>query len=661
MKAIEQKVIDTVRVVCADGVEKANSGHPGIALGAAPAFYALWKNMSHNPKNPAWVNRDRFVLSAGHGSMLLYTMMHLFGYGLTMDDLKSFRQLGSKTPGHPEYSFVPGIETTTGPLGQGIANGVGMAIAEARLAAQFNKPGHEIVDHFTYVLCGDGCMMEGISYEAASLAGTLKLGKLIIIYDSNDVSIEGDISIAFTENVGDRFKACGWQVLRVENGNDIGAVEKALEKAKSDTSAPTMIEVKTIIGYGSDKAGSESSHGEPLGGAVLAGLKKNLGMPEQNFCVDSDVYEYMKTVTADLAENEQKWNAVLDEYKLKFKDSYNTFCRWISGEFPVGELDSPEFWEFSDKPAATRNSSGEMINRLRKIFPNMIGGSADLAASNRAVMEEAGVFSAEDYTCANIYFGVREHVMAAIANGIGVHGGLLPYIATFFVFSDYLKPAMRMSAIMNLPVTYVFTHDSIGVGEDGSTHQPIEQLAAMRSIPGFIDFRPADARETAAGWYTAVTNGKNPVGLVLTRQTVPQYPFSSGRKALRGAYIIKESKKDIPDVILIASGSEVEHICNAVDMLEKQGIGARAVSMPSMALFEKQDDDYKESVLPRSVTARVAVEAASSFGWHKYIGFDGGIVCMDTFGVSAPSDVLFKHFGFTSENVAEKAKEVINR
>jgi transketolase len=659
MNSIEQKAVNTLRVLSAEAVQKANSGHPGLPLGAAPMAFVLWsRHLKHSPSNPKWHNRDRFILSAGHGSPLLYSLLYMFDYGLTLDDLKNFRQTESLTPGHPEYGHTAGVEVTTGPLGQGIANGVGFAMAEAHLASKFNKDGIPVVDHYTYVLCGDGCLMEGVSAEAASLAGTLGLGKLIVLYDSNSITIEGRTELAFTEDVCARFNAYGWHTLCVDDGNDMDAIDKAIARAKSVTDKPTLIKVTTVIGYGSPNAGSHKVHGEPLGAENIAALKKTLGHDEAEFFVPDDVKAYMSELVSELNKNELEWNARFAELEKKNPALAAEYRLWMSGDADMTKLESQEFWSFADKPAATRNLSGEVLNRLAAFVPNLFGGSADLAPSNKSYINGAGDFSAGDRSGMNIHFGVREHAMAAAANAICAHGGLKPYVATFFVFSDYLKPAMRLAAIMKLPVTYIFTHDSIGVGEDGPTHQPVEQLAALRAIPGFIDFRPADAKETAAGWYYAVTNKSNPVALILTRQNLPQYS-ETGRDALKGAYILKDSEKKTPDLILIASGSEVEVAYKAYDRLREEGIDVRVVSMPSMALFEMQSPEYRESVLPKTARARVAIEAASTYGWDKYVGIDGAVIGMSGFGESGPKDELFKKFGFTVDNVVNTAKSIL--
>ena len=659
-KELDNLCINAIRILSADAIEKSQSGHPGLPLGAAPMAFTLWSKMKHNGKNPSWDNRDRFILSAGHGSMLEYSLLHLFGYGITMDDIKNFRQVGSLTPGHPEYGHTKGVEITTGPLGQGICNSVGMAIAEAYLSEKFNRPNYNIVDHYSYTIVGDGCLMEGISGEASSLAGTLGLGKLIVLYDSNNISIEGNTDIAFREDVAKRYEAYGWQVIKVDDGNDTDKISEAIENAKLETSKPSMIIVKNQIGFGCPaKQGKASAHGEPLGAENVKALKENLNWQlEPAFYVPDEVYSNMEQYISKGIEEEEKWNKLFEEYKKEYPDLAEEYIKWFSGEVDKEALDSDEFWNFEDKPMATRNSSGTIINKLTKIIPNLIGGSADLAPSNKTYMNGRGDFSAENRAGSNMHFGVREHAMAAIANGMYAHGGLKVFCATFFVFSDYMKGAMRLSSLMKLPVTYVLTHDSIGVGEDGPTHQPIEQLAALRSMPNMTVFRPADSKETAAGWYYALTNGSTPTSLVLTRQNLPSYK-ESGKEALKGAYIIKDSKKEIPDMLLMASGSEVELVYKAADELLAKGIDARVISIPSFELFDEQDEEYKEKVMPNSVRKRLAVEALSSFGWHKYIGLDGDIISLDTFGASGRADKLFEQYGFTVENVVNKAIELM--
>lgn len=659
MKPIELKTVNAIRILSAEGVQKANSGHPGLPMGSAPLAYALWaKHLKFNPKNPDFADRDRFVLSAGHGSMLLYSLMHLFGYPLSMDDIKQFRQWGSKTPGHPEYGHTKGVETSTGPLGQGFANAVGMAMAEKHLAAKFNKDDLKIVDHYTYVLVGDGCLQEGIQYEAASLAGTLKLGKLICIYDKNNITIEGDINTAFSEDVGARHEALGWHVVNVPDGTDTDAVALAIEQAKKVVDKPSIIICRTEIGFGCPaKQGKASAHGEPLGEENLKHAKETLGWDYAPFEIPEDVLQHTSEIANKGRVYEENWNKTVEEYKAKHPELYKEYTLWMQREFPVDLENNEDFWKFDEKPNATRNISGEILNRLALMQPNLFGGSADLAPSNKSELKGKDYFSAETPEGSNIHFGIREHAMAAIVNGLYLHGGVTPFSATFFVFTDYMKNAMRMAALMKLPVTYVLTHDSIGVGEDGPTHEPIEQLAALRSIPDMTVFRPADAKETAAA-YTVAMNNNGPTAIVLTRQNLPYYE-NSGKDALNGGYILADSEKATPDVILIASGSEVEQAVQAKELLKNDNIDARVVSMPSMEIFEKQSDEYKESVLPKNVRARVAVEAGASMPWHKYIGLDGALVCIDHFGASAPAKVLFEKFGFTAQNVADKAKSIL--
>lgn len=662
MSNIEELSVNAIRVLSADAIQKAKSGHPGLPLGAAPAVYELWaRHMNHNPKNPEWKNRDRFVLSGGHGSMLLYSLLHLFGYGdLSIDDIKNFRQLDSKTPGHPEYGHTVGIEATTGPLGQGMAMAVGMAMAEAHLAAVFNKDGYNVVDHYTYVLGGDGCMMEGISSESFSLAGTLGLSKLIVLYDSNNISIEGSTDIAFTEDVMKRFEAFGFQTIEVEDGNDLGAIGAAIEEAKADKNRPSLIKINTLIGYGCPaKQGKASAHGEPLGEDNVAALKENLGWPcKEAFEVPQEVYDYYKELASDRAKAEDEWNQLFAEYCSKFPEMKEMWDNYYNGYDMSDLFNSEEYWAAGDKPEATRNTSGTVLNLIKQHMPNMIGGSADLAPSNKTYMKDAGDFSRDNYAGSNIHFGVREQAMTAITNGIALHGGLRPFAATFFVFSDYTKPMARLSSLMKLPVTYIFTHDSIGVGEDGPTHEPIEQLAALRSLPNFTVFRPCDKVETSAAWMYAATSKETPTALVLTRQNLPQMPGSS-KEALKGGYIIDDSSKAVPDAIIIASGSEVSLAVEAKAELAKKDIDVRVVSMPSMELFEEQSAEYRESVLPDAVRKRVAVEALSDFGWYRYVGLDGAVVSMKGFGASGPAAELFKKFGLTTEAVVKAVEGIM--
>ena len=660
---INQKAVNALRILSADQIQKANSGHPGLPLGAAPAAYELWANhMNHNPKNPNWENRDRFILSAGHGSALLYSLLHMFGYeGMTIDELKSFRQFGSLTPGHPEYKHTIGVESTTGPLGAGVSTAVGMAMAEAHLASEFNKEGYPVVDHYTYALTGDGCLMEGISYEALSLAGTLKLDKLVVLYDSNNITIEGDTEAAFTEDVAKRFDAFGFQVQTVEDGNDLEAISKAIEAAKADHERPSIIICKTQIGYGCPaKVGKASAHGEPLGEENIKELRKSLGWESETaFEVEEDIYAHYNSIAEENAKKEEEWNKMFAEYANKFPEEKKKWDLFF-GEFDESKImDSKEYWAHEDKAMATRAVSGDLINKLKDICPNMVGGSADLAPSNKTEMKGEGFFSVDDRSGRNIHFGVREMAMTAITNGIYLHGGLKPFCATFFVFSDFMKPMIRLAALMGLPVAYVLTHDSIGVGEDGPTHEPVEQLSMLRSIPNLNVFRPADYTETAVAWASAMKSEATPTAIVLTRQNLPQLEGSS-QDAFKGGYILEEaSNKNNIDLILMASGSEVELAVNAKAELEKAGKSVRVVSVPCMSIFDAQDAAYKETVLPSFVRARVAIEAGATMPWFKYIGLDGEVVGMTSFGASAPAGELFKHFGFTVENVLETAKRVL--
>ncbi|MDI9508595.1 MAG: transketolase [Bacillota bacterium] len=660
MSNIDTMSVNAIRILSADSVQKANSGHPGLPLGAADMAYELWaKHMNHNPANPNWANRDRFVLSGGHGSMLLYSLLHLFGYGLTIEDLKQFRQDGSLTPGHPEYGHTVGVEATTGPLGAGMAMAVGMAMSEAHLASKFNKDGYPVVDHYTYVLGGDGCMMEGITSEAMSLAGTLGLGKLIVLYDSNKISIEGDTDIAFTEDVKKRFEAYGFQTLVVENGHDLEEIGAAIEAAKADLSRPTMITIKTKIGYGSPKEGMASAHGEPLGVDNIKSLRQQLGWPSETaFDVPQEIYDNYNAIAKKNAEVEQEWNQLFDRYSKEYPEMKKLWDQYHNKDAAKDLIDNEEFWAFEDKADATRNLSGQVINKIKDHLPNFIGGSADLSPSTKTLMKDEGSFSKDNYSGRNLHFGVRELAMAGIGNGMALHGGLKAYVSTFFVFSDYLKPMARLAALMNLPLTYVLTHDSIGVGEDGPTHEPIEQLAMLRAMPNFTVYRPADATECIAAWYYAITSSETPTALVLSRQNLPQLKGSS-KEALKGAYIIADSDKETPDAIIIGTGSEVQLGVAAKEELLKEGIDVRVVSMPSMDVFEKQSDEYKESILPKNVRARVAVEALSYFGWDRYVGLDGAIVAMDSFGASAPANILFDKFGFTVDNVVKAVKGVL--
>ena len=651
----DQLAINTIRMLSVEAIEKANSGHPGLPLGAAPAAYTLWRYiLKHNPKDPAWEDRDRFILSAGHGSMLLYSLLHLFGYGVTMEDIKQFRQLGSVTPGHPEYGWTKGVEATTGPLGQGIAMAVGMAMAEAHLAKTYNRPGYSIVDHHTYALCGDGCLMEGISYEAASLAGTLGLGKLIVLYDSNEITIEGSTSIAFTENVRRRFDALGWQTLYVKDGNDIEEIGSAIMEAKKDARRPTLIEIKTKIGYGSPKVGSAQAHGAPLGAEGIEKTRDFFHYNEPSFSVPQAVAEELDEFTGELEEKENAWKELLEDYKEKYPVLYEAYTEAMAGKVDASLFDE-DFYRF-EKDMATRAYSGEVLNRIARKVPYLMGGSADLAPSNNSAMDGRASFTKDSYEGTNVHFGVREHAMAAIGNGLALHGGVIPYVATFLVFSDYAKAAIRLAALMNLNVTYIFTHDSIGVGEDGPTHEPVDQLAMLRSIPGLTVWRPCDGKETAAAWEYAMTND-GPNVLALSRQKLPRLE-GTGKDALCGAYVLHDFGDNLK-MILMASGSEVALALEVGAMLAQRGYNTRVVSMPSMEVFRKQSEEYKESVLPASMRLRMSIEALSTQPWHEWVGLDGECVGMDTFGASAPAGDLMEHFGFTPEKITERALKLL--
>lgn len=658
-KEIESKAINSIRILSADGIQKANSGHPGLPLGAAPAAYTLWSKFLHfDPTHLQWENRDRFVLSAGHGSMLLYSLLHLFSCGLKKEDLMSFRQMGSLTPGHPEYGHTMGVDATTGPLGAGLAMAVGFAMAESHLAAEFNKEGLALVDHRTYALCGDGCLMEGISSEALSLAGTLNLHKLTILYDSNHISIEGNTEIAFTENVEKRMEAFGFKTLTVEDGNDVEAISYALKKAEEDTTAPYFITIKTEIGYGvPNKQGKASAHGEPLGEENIKEMRAFLHWEyEEAFYIPEEVYAHYQSLVEEKKKSYIAWKNVLEEYAKNYPDDYEKYLSYHDTKKVLDLLHDKALWEKAEKAEATRNSSGEILQILKDRVPNLFGGSADLAPSTKTEMKGEGFFSKDNRLGKNIHFGVRELAMAGIANGILLHGGYRSYASTFFVFSDYIKPMARLAALMKLPQIYILTHDSIGVGEDGPTHEPIEQLAMLRSTPNFRVFRPADRQETAAAWFSALSSTDCPTAIVLSRQNLPQL-CQDGKEALKGAYILSDSEKT-PEIIFIATGSELELAEKAGEVLREEGKAVRVVSMPSMEIFEMQSEEYKEKILPSSVEKRISVEALSSFGWGKYVGLKGRSLSMDSFGASAPAKELFNHFGFTVENLLKLARSL---
>ena len=661
---VQKNTINAIRILSAEAIDKAKSGHPGLPLGCAPIAYTLFQNfLAFNPSDLKWDNRDRFILSAGHGSMLYYSLLHLYGMGLTKEDLMNFRQADSKTPGHPEYGHTPGIETTTGPLGQGIANAVGMALAESHLAAKFNKPGYDVVDHYTYAICGDGCLEEGISYEACSFAGTHKLGKLILFYDDNEITIEGNTDITFKENVAARFEAQNWQVLDVDlvaSPDDIDALSAAVEQAKACADKPSVIICHTHIGYGSPLEGTAKVHGAPLGAENLQKTKETLGWEYPPFECPQEVFDHCAKAGKAGAEKQAAWTAMFAEYASKYPELAAAYKDAMAGKLPnFDEIE--ELYQF-EKPMATRQTSAKVLNVLAAHIPQLMGGSADLAPSNLSDMKDTdaityGTYSPDNFAGRNIHFGIREHAMAAIVNGMQLHGGIMAYCATFFVFSDYCKAAMRLSALMHLPVTYILTHDSIGVGEDGPTHQPIEQLIMLRSVPGLKVYRPADGKETAAAWVSAMS-GNEPTAIVLTRQNLPQYA-NSGKIALKGGYVLEDCE-GTPDVLLIASGSEVELCVKAKATLAEQGVKARVVSMPCFEEFEKQSEEYKASVLPKSIKARVCVEAACPYSWYKYAGENGELVCMTSFGASAPAGLLFEKYGFNVENVVAKALKSIN-
>ncbi len=666
MDKIDELCINTIRMLAADCVESARSGHPGMPMGAAPMAYVLWTRiLRHNPSNPSWPDRDRFVLSAGHGSALLYSLLHLTGYDLSIEDLKNFRQWGSKTPGHPEYGHTPGVETTTGPLGQGFANGVGMAIAERFLATRLNRPGHAIVDHFTYGIVSDGDLMEGISHEAASLAGHLGLGKLIYLYDDNLISIEGSTKITFTEDVLTRFEAYGWHTQQIRDGNNPDSIEEAIRSAREVTEKPSLIAVRTTIGYGSpNKQGSAVSHGEPLGPEETRLTKENLGWPvEPPFFVPDEALTCFRKAIKRGEELEKEWNDRLSSYKKSHPDPARLLDQFISGQLQAGwDRDIPVFAP-DPKGIATRVASGKALNAVARHVQNLMGGSADLAPSNKTVISEEEDFQPGHYEGRNLRFGVREHAMGSISNGMALHGGVIPYCGTFLVFSDYMRPAIRMAALMGLKVIYIFTHDSIGLGEDGPTHQPIEQLATLRAIPDLTVIRPADANETIEAWRAALQSEKGPVALALTRQAVPvldRTVLAPAEGLHRGAYILKDAAEGKPDIILIATGSEVHLALEAWQKLKEKGITSRVVSMPSWELFDSQSKEYRNQVLPPEVKVRIAIEAGIPQGWDHYLENKGDMIGIKRFGASAPYKVLFEKFGITVDSIVRKALRLMD-
>jgi len=676
---IDELCINTIRMLSVDMVQEANSGHPGLPLGAAPMAYVLWtKFLKHNPQNPQWPDRDRFVLSAGHGSALLYSLLHLTGY-LSLEEIKRFRQWGSKTPGHPENRETPGVECTTGPLGQGFAVGVGMAMAERFLASLFNRPGHEIVDHFTYGLVSDGDLMEGVAAEAASLAGHLKLGKLIYLYDNNSITLAGETKLVFTEDVAQRFEAYGWHVQAVEDGNDLEAIARAIKKAREESFRPSLILVKTHIGFGSPrKQDTFEAHGSPLGAEEVAATKKNLGWPpEPKFFIPQEVRAHFQKAAAQGRTLEDDWQAKLTSHEAAFPELRRQWEQWMNLELPRGwEKEIPVFPP-DPKGVATRAAGGKIMNALASHVPFLIGGSADLNPSTNTVLkgrgnfqpprtEETTVQGAESgswsYAGANIHFGVREHAMGSILNGMALHGGVLPYGSTFLIFSDYMRPAIRLAALMKLRVIYVFTHDSVALGEDGPTHQPVEHIAALRAIPGLTVIRPADANEAAEAWKIAVQHKEGPVALLMTRQAVPvidRTRFSPAEGLKRGAYVLAESSAGPLDVLLLATGSEIQPALAAYQKLKEEGISTRLVSMPSWELFEKQPGEYKNRIIPRETLLRVSIEAGATQGWHKYVGTGGEAIGIDHFGASAPAKVLLEKFGFTAENIVSRVKALL--
>lgn len=654
--ALQTRAINAIRALTIDATEAAGDGHPGMPLGAAAMGYALWtKFLRHNPKNPTWFNRDRFVQSAGHGSMLIYSLLHLTGYDLPMEELKGYRQWGSKTPGHPEYGHTPGVETTTGPLGQGISTAVGMALAEAHLAARFNRPGFAIIDHYTYVIASDGDLMEGVSAEASSLAGHLGLGKLIVLYDDNHVTIDGKTEITFTEDVLARYRAYGWHTERVDDGNDVAAITAALTRAKADTARPSLIAVRTIIGYGSpNKAGTSAVHGSVLGAEEAARTKANLGIDWPAFTVPDDVLAHYRQAVAAGAAAERAWQERFSAYQAAYPELADELLRAIAGEVPdVADL-LPRFAVGGQD--ATRNSSHKVLNAIAGRVRTLVGGSADLAGSNKTTLAEGGFIQRGHYAGRNIHFGVREHAMGAIANGLALHGGLMPYIGTFLIFSDYLRPSLRLAALMGIKVIYLFTHDSIGLGGDGPTHQPVEHLMSLRAIPNLLLLRPADANETAQAWEIAVKHRGGPVVLALTRQNVPHLAIPQGAVA-KGAYVLSEASGALR-LLLVATGSEVALALAAKEALERDGIGTRVVSMPSWELFERQDAAYRAAVLPAGVP-RLALEAGATLGWSRYLGSRGEVIGVDRFGASAPGETVMAQYGFTVDNVLSVARRLL--
>ncbi len=663
LNTIDETAVNTIRFLAVDAVEKAGSGHPGLPMGGSAIGYTLWSRfLKHSPDNPNWPDRDRFVLSAGHGSMLLYALLHLSGYELSLDEIKNFRQWGSRTPGHPEFKHTPGVETTTGPLGQGFANAVGMAVAEKRLSAEFNRPGYPLVDHHTYIYAGDGCMMEGITSEAASLAGHLQLGKLICLYDDNQITIDGSTDLTFTEDVGGRFEAYGWQVLKVHEGNRIELLTEAIAEAKQEADRPSLIMIRTEIGYGSPgKQGTAGVHGAPLGSEETVKTKQNLGWPlEPAFHVPPEVYSHFVKYKESLNARKEEWDALYSDYRSEYPELAEKWEAWFSGEVPDKLADDHRLWDFGDQLLATRAASGQVMQVLAEYLPNMFGGSADLGGSVGTFLEGRGDFQAANPTGSNIYFGVREHAMAAVLSGIFLHGGLRPFGSTFLVFFDYMKPAVRLAALMGLSVVFIYSHDSFAVGEDGPTHQPVEQLSNLRSIPNMHVLRPADGAETAAAWLHILKRRCGPSALILSRQKLPQLT-GTGKKALRGGYIISREKGEKSDLILVASGSELNLALQAQKELQDKGYAVRVVSMVSRELFLAQDEDYREEVLPAAVERRLIVEAALPMGWESFTGPKGAVFGIDDFGASAPGSVVMEKRGMSAANLVDRAEQLLTK
>ena len=661
---IDELCINTIRFLAVDAVQKANSGHPGMPMGAAPVAYVIWDRfLKHNPTDPKWPNRDRFILSAGHASAMLYALLHLTGYDLSLDEIKQFRQWGSKTPGHPEYGLAPGVETTTGPLGQGFANGVGMAMAERWLAQHYNRPGHEIINHYTYAIVSDGDLQEGVASEAASLAGTLQLGKLIYLYDDNGISIEGDTDITFTENVAQRFSAYGWQVINGIDGTDTAAIDRAIRMAQDDSHHPSLIICRTIIGCGSpNKAGTASCHGEPLGEEEVRLAKENLGWPyPEPFTIPPEVLAHLRKAQERGRQQQEEWQARMEAYRKAYPEEARQLEGGLRGDLPEGwDEGLTDLFKAEDKPIATREASGRVMNAIAQKVHSFTGGSADLAPSTKTILKNHGEYGPQDYSGHNIHFGVREHAMGAVASGMSLHGGIIPYTGTFLVFYDYMRPPVRLAALMGIRVVYIFSHDSVGVGEDGPTHQPVEQIAGLRSVPNLVTIRPADATETVEAWRVALERHHGPTALVLSRQNLPildRKTLAPASGVQRGGYTLWEATTS-PDVILIGTGSEVHIALEAGKLLQDKGIAARVVSLPSWELFDAQPDEYRNAVLPPDIRARISIEAAVPLGWERYVGLDGVAIGLSRFGASAPGKVIYEKLGLTAQHVVEAAQNL---